>query len=458
MTESDHAAADSTLAQPAPVGRDIATRLPLPDDTRSSAAGESPDAKRPLSPRARLEPERIVPPTRRSKAARHPIIVAGNAVFTFFILIAVVGGGLFAVVKHRFDAPGPLPAEKIVNIPPRQGIRDIADLLTKEGVIEHPATFIATALLAKTREELKFGEYQFPRHASLHDVINIIAENKVVQHQITIPEGLTSEQVVQRVLETSILAGNIKEIPREGSILPESYRFTRGTTREQVLQRMQQAQTRVAQEVWEHRASDLPLRSVQQLVTLASIVEKETGRADERGRVAAVFINRLRQRMKLQSDPTIIYGLVGGKGTLGRPISRSEIDQPTPYNTYVIEGLPPGPIANPGRAALEAAANPARTKELYFVADGTGGHAFSETLEQHQRNVARLRALEQSQRDGTPPPAPAATAAVPSTSAAPTPVAPAPTAAAAPVPPRRPPQMPASRPAAAPTPRQPAAQ
>ena len=233
----------------------------------------------------------------------------------------VVGGGLFAVVKHRFEAPGPLPAEKIVNIPPRQGIRDIADILQQaRGSSTHPLAFIATALLAKTREELKSGEYQFPRHASLHDVINTIAENKVVQHQITIPEGLTSEQVVQRVLETSILAGNIKEIPREGSILPESYRFTRGTTREQVLQRMQQAQTRVAQEVWEHRASDLPLRSVQQLVTLASIVEKETGRADERGRVAAVFINRLRQRMKLQSDPTIIYGLVGGKGTLGRPI------------------------------------------------------------------------------------------------------------------------------------------
>lgn len=147
---------------------------------------------------------------------------------------------------------------------------------------------------------------------------------------------------------------------------------------------------------------DLPLRTPQQLVILASIVEKETSRADERTRVAAVFINRLKQHMKLQSDPTITYGLVGGKGTLGRPILKSEIEQHTPYNTYVIEGLPPGPISNPGRAALEAVANPARTKELYFVADGTGGHAFSETLEQHQRNVARLRALEQGSRDGSP--------------------------------------------------------
>jgi UPF0755 protein len=245
----------------------------------------------------------------------------------------------------------------------------------------------------------------------------------VVQHQVTVAEGLTSEQIVQRLLEADMLAGNIREIPREGSLLPESYRFPRGTPRDQVIQRMQQAQKRIIQEVWDHRAPDLPLRTPEQLVTLASIVEKETGRADERTRVAAVFVNRLKQRMKLQSDPTIIYGLVGGKGTLGRPILRSEIEQPTPYNTYVIEGLPPGPIANPGRAALEAVANPARTKELYFVADGTGGHSFSESLDQHQRNVSRLRALEQQQREG-------ATAAVATDpfAAAPAAAAPAPAA------------------------------
>jgi UPF0755 protein len=335
---------------------------------------------------------------------RHPLVIAGNAVFTVLILIAIAGGVLFVIAKQRFEAPGPLEKEKIVNIPPRLGIRDIADLLVTEGVIDHPLTFVVSALLAKTRDELKFGEYQFARQASLHDVINTIVEGKVVQHQITIPEGLTSEQIVQRLLETDVLSGNIKEIPREGSMLPESYRYSRGTPRDQVIQRMQQAQARIVQEVWDRRMPDLPLRSPQQLVILASIVEKETGRADERTRVAAVFINRLKQRMKLQSDPTIIYGLVGGKGTLGRPILRTEVEQATPYNTYVIDGLPPGPISNPGRAALEAVANPARTKELYFVADGTGGHAFSETLEQHQRNVARLRALEQSQRDGTPPP------------------------------------------------------
>jgi UPF0755 protein len=194
------------------------------------------------------------------------------------------------------------------------------------------------------------------------------------------------------------LNGNIREVPREGSLLPESYKFTRGTPREQVIQRMQQQQRRIVQEIWDHRMADLPLKSPEQLITLASIIEKETGRPEERTRVAAVFVNRLKQKIKLQSDPTIIYGLVGGKGTLGRPIMESEIRQPTPYNTYVIEGLPPGPIANPGRASLEAAANPARTKEIFFVADGTGGHAFAENYEQHQRNVERLRAIERQQR------------------------------------------------------------
>src|SRR5207244_9171787 len=198
-------------------------------------------------------------------------------------------------------------------------------------------------------------------------------------------------------------------------LLPETYNFPRGTTREQAIQRMQQMHRRVLQEIWDRRNPEIPVKTPEALVTLASIVEKETGRPDERSRVAAVFANRLRQRIKLQSDPTIIYGLVGGKGTLGRPIKRSEITQPSPYNTYVIEGLPPGPIANPGRASLEAAANPARTRDLFFVADGTGGHAFTETYDQHQKNVARLRTMEKQIQNDTvepaaddPPPAAAA--------------------------------------------------
>jgi len=229
-------------------------------------------------------------------------------------------------------------------------------------------------------------------------VVETMVEGKVVQHAVTLPEGLTSEQIVRRLLESDILTGNIKDIPREGTLLPESYRFGRGTSREQVIQRMQREQRRALQEVWERRATDLPVRTPEQLVILASIIEKETSKSDERTRVAAVFVNRLKQRKRLESDPTIIYGLVGGKGTLGHPITRSEKETPTPYNTYMIDGLPPGPIANPGRASLEAAANPARTKEMFFVADGTGGHVFAETYDQHLRNVAKLRALEHADR------------------------------------------------------------
>jgi UPF0755 protein len=219
---------------------------------------------------------------------------------------------------------------------------------------------------------------------------------------LTFAEGLTSDQIVARLTENDVLSGDLREHPREGTLLPETYRFTRGTTRTQIIRRMQQEQRRVVQEIWDRRSADLPIKSPEQLVTLASIIEKETGKPEERTRVAAVFVNRLQKKIKLQSDPTIIYGLVGGKGSLGRPILRSEIEHPNPYNTYVIEGLPPGPIANPGRASLEAAANPARTKELFFVADGSGGHVFADNYEAHQRNVARLRVIEQQAQPRAP--------------------------------------------------------
>ena len=386
----------------------------------------------PRSPRTALEPEHVPAPARRSLRARHPIVVIGNAIITFVVLFAIVVGATIMIGKQRLDRPGPLGEDKVVNIPRGAGVRDIADLLVKEGVIDQPWTFVGAVVVRKARDDLKSGEYVFSKQATLGDVIATLLEGKVVQHAFTLPEGLTSEQTIQRLLEADMLSGNIREVPREGSLLPETYKVVRGTPREQVIQRMQQAQRRVVQEVWERRMADLPLRTPDQLVTLASIIEKETGRPEERTRVAAVFINRLKQRMRLQSDPTIIYGLVGGKGTLGRPILKSEIEQPTPYNTYMIDGLPPGPIANPGRASLEAAANPARTKELYFVSDGAGGHVFAETLEQHQRNVAKLRSIE-SQRDSAvgsaaPPQAAAAPAvrSAPVTGPAPTPPAPPP--------------------------------
>jgi len=375
----------------------------------------------PRSPRAALEPEYVPVPTRSSRPsrrARNPLVIVGNAIFTVLILALLSGGGAVVFGKSRFEAPGPLQQDKMVNIPPRLGMMEIADLLRREGVIdEHRLVFVGGVFALKARSELKAGEYVFTKRASVRDVVETIVEGKVVQHQMTIPEGLTSEQIVARLLENDILTGNIKDIPREGSLLPDSYHFHRGFTREQMIQRMRQAQDRLVREVWERRVPDLPVKTPEQLIILASIIEKETSRADERTRVAAVFVNRLKQKMKLQSDPTIVYGLVFGKGSLGHPITKSELQQATPYNTYLIEGLPPGPITNPGRASIEAAASPARTKELYFVADGTGGHVFAETYDQHQKNVARLRVIEHEVRDPSAPdaqsPAPARAPATP---------------------------------------------
>ncbi|MDA9430963.1 endolytic transglycosylase MltG [Bradyrhizobium sp. CCBAU 51627] len=395
----------------------------------------------PRSPRAALEPEQVPPPPKRSERARSPLVVVGNAIITLLLIGMIGAGAAYYYGRQVLESPGPLKEDKVVNIPQRAGKRDIAETLNREGVTDvNPWVFIGAVAALKASSDLKPGEYSFQKNASLRDVIATIVEGKVVQHAVTIPEGLTSEQIVARLSDNDIFTGSVREVPREGTLLPETYKFPRGTPRDQVIQRMQQAHKRVLAEIWERRSPDLPVKTPEQLVTLASIVEKETGKPDERSRVAAVFVNRLKQKIKLQSDPTIIYGLVGGKGTLGRPIKRSEITQPSPYNTYVIEGLPPGPISNPGRASLEAAANPARTRDLYFVADGSGGHAFTETYDAHQKNVAKLRAMEKQIQNDTvepaeePPPAAAAPAAADT----------APTATTPKPPQRKPPVRPAA--------------
>jgi UPF0755 protein len=392
-----------------------------PDQPRASLFGRRPKLRSPaesLQPQAAPPPP---PPPGRKKRREGLSWLSGLLSFLLIAAVVVLAGFGFAMVEAR--KPGPLEADKVVLITRDDDGGSIPDQLERAGIIDSPLWFNLTLLLDGNRGKLKRGEYLFKEHVSLREAEDVLISGKVVLHKVTVPEGLTSDQVVQRLRDNDVFVGGVKEIPREGSILPETYEFERGVARAKVLSVMEAAQAKALDEIWKNRAPDLPIKSPGELVTLASIVEKETGRADERSRVAAVFVNRLKARMKLQSDPTIIYGLVGGKGTLGRPILRSEIEQPTPYNTYVIEGLPPGPIANPGRAALEAVANPARTKELYFVADGTGGHSFSESLDQHQRNVSRLRALEQQQRDG-------ATAAVATdpVAAAPAAAAPAPAA------------------------------
>ncbi|MBN9268258.1 MAG: endolytic transglycosylase MltG, partial [Hyphomicrobium sp.] len=232
----------------------------------------------------------------------------------------------------------------------------------------------------------------------MKDVLETLAQGKAVLYRLSVPEGLTSQQIVARLMAEENLSGEITEVPPEGSLLPDTYRFSRGMARSDILERMKADQKRFLATIWDKRQSDLPFKTIEQAIVLASIVEKETGRADERERIAGVFVNRLKRGMRLQSDPTIIYGIAGGQGTLGRPITRSDIDTPTPYNTYAITGLPPGPIANPGRAALEATLNPAKTKDLYFVADGTGGHNFSETLRDHNAAVQVWRQVERDMR------------------------------------------------------------
>src|SRR5436305_11457159 len=237
----------------------------------------------PRSPRAALEPEQVPPPPKRSERARNPFVVVGNAIITVELVSMIGGGAAYVYGKQKIEAPGPLQEDKIVNIPSRAGMTDIADILQREGVIDNNRwAFIGSVFALKARSELKPGEYAFQKNASLRDVIGIMVEGKVVQHAVTIPEGLTSEQIVARLSENDIFAGTVREMPREGTLLPETYKFPRGTTREQVIQRMQQSQKRVLGEIWERRNPDVPLRTPEQLVTLASIIEKETGKADER--------------------------------------------------------------------------------------------------------------------------------------------------------------------------------
>ena len=369
------------------------------------------------SPNEALQPDTApqppLPPPRRR---RRPIVAVASGILSFIGIAAIALAVAWSLGAEKINAAGPLTADKVVTIAPGTDVSGIVDQLADDGVIESRVMMTAALLMEGSRSSVKAGEYMFKQSASLQDVIDTLVSGKQILHSITIPEGLTSEQVSDRLRDNDVLVGDIKEVPKEGTLMPDTFKFARGTTREQLIRNMQTEQARILKEVWARRSADTPIRSPYDLVTLASIVEKETGRADERPRVAGVFVNRLTRNMPLQSDPTIVYGLVGGKGTLGRGILRSELEQKTPYNTYAITGLPPGPIANPGRAALEAVANPSRTKDLYFVADGTGGHAFADNLDQHRQNVQRWRQIEQDAKDKVAPgttPAPSAPAANP---------------------------------------------
>jgi UPF0755 protein len=334
------------------------------------------------------------PPPREPKRREHGrLVLIGSGLFTTILLITAIAAFGMNFIGTRLHEPGPLSADKPVVV--RAGsAAEIGNTLMNERVIDSGLLFWIGVKMLGVDQRLHEGEFLFPARASIESVIDKLVEGKTIDRFVLIPEGRTSEEVVAALVARDDLSGDIKETPREGTLLPDNYKITRGDSRQRVLTRMAEAQKTALADIWKRRSADLPIKTPQELVVLASIVEKETGKADERPRVAGVFINRLVSKMRLQSDPTIVYGLVGGKGLLGHPLTKDDIAKPTPYNTYAVDGLPPGPIANPGRAAMEAVANPSRTKELYFVADGSGGHVFAETLDQHQRNVARWRQIE----------------------------------------------------------------
>lgn len=321
----------------------------------------------------------------------------GSIVF-LILLAAALGAGGFYFVQENFTEPGPAAEDQVFMLERGLGLIAIARELEEAGLVSDQRIFRLALQVQERGGSLKAGEYLIPASSSMEEIATILEEGKSILHKITVAEGLTSFEIMALVEADPVLVGDMPETPAEGSLLPETYLFTRGTTRKDIVTDMRRAHDAALERLWEARADDLPIDTKEEAVILASIVEKETGLAAERPRVAAVFVNRLRIPMRLQSDPTIIYGITEGKGPLGRPIRRSEIDRPTAYNTYQIDGLPPTPIANPGEAAIAAVLNPPETKDLYFVADGTGGHAFATSLAEHQRNVAKWRRIERARQ------------------------------------------------------------
>jgi UPF0755 protein len=318
--------------------------------------------------------------------------IAAN-VLTILIVVGLVFLGGLGYARQQVTAPGPLAEPMRMTVERGARLTEVADQLAEAGAIESPRLFRLAARYSGKATDLKFGEYEIPAGASVEEVLALVTTGGNVHYNVTVAEGLTTALAIARIEESEFLTGEISEMPAEGSLLPETYSVSRGMTRQELVTRMQADMQAVLDEAWENRAPDLPLKSKEEMLILASIVEKET-RPEEHKKVASVFINRLNRGMKLQTDPTVIYGITLGQGPLGRGLKKSELRAATPYNTYVIPGLPPTPIANPGRESIEAVANPAETPYIFFVADGTGGHAFAETLDEHNRNVANWRKIE----------------------------------------------------------------
>lgn len=311
-----------------------------------------------------------------------------------FTLVFLAGAGVL-YLYYEIQRAGPALEPVTVIVEKGTGLDGIGAAFEAAGAVRSRYWLMAASLAPDDSRPLQAGEYEVPPGASALAIVRLLRDGKVVVHRLTVPEGLAVPEIMRLVEDTAALSGSLPPMPPEGSLLPETYNFTRGENRSAMIDRMRRAMTEALDEAWEKRADDLPFSTREEALVLASIIEKETARDSERRRIAGVFVNRLRKGMRLQSDPTVIYGIVKGQGPLGRAITRSDLDTPTPYNTYTITGLPPGPIASPGRDSIRAAVNPQKHRELFFVADGTGGHAFAETLDDHNANVRRWRALRE---------------------------------------------------------------
>ncbi len=372
----------------------------MSDTTNQSSDNGQPAQKGPIipkSPSEALRPERVPEPPKRSRNARSQVILFLNFVMTMAVVVCIAGLIGFYYAITAYQSPGPLQTNTNFIIRNGAGLAEIATNLERNLIISDARVFrYLTATHLNAGESLKAGEYEIKAHASMNEIMELLKSGKSILYSVSFPEGLTVRQMFDRMLDDPVLEGDLPAaLPSEGSLRPDTYKFSRGTKRSEIIDQMAAAQQKLVDQIWERRDPSPLLKSKEEFVTLASIVEKETGVPDERAHVASVFLNRLAKGMRLQSDPTIIYGLFGGEGKPSdRPIYQSDLKKETPYNTYVIKGLPPTPIANPGKDALEAVANPWKTQDLYFVADGTGGHVFAATLDDHNANVKRWRKLE----------------------------------------------------------------
>jgi UPF0755 protein len=355
----------------------------------------------PKSASEALRPREGTPPPKRSRQSRNQFVVFLNVLISCILLVLIAGGFAVYFGKQAFNEKGPSKTAATFVVKPKTGVNEIANALEDQGLVSDGRLFAIGVRAYGNAKLLKAGEYAIKPDASMHEIMDLLKSGKSILYSLTIPEGLTVEQAFERIAADDVLTGDMPaDLPPEGSLAADTQRFTRGTSRKEVVAKMMAEQKAIVQSIWNKRSPDLPLKSSEEMVILASIVEKETGKPGERPHVAAVFLNRLKKGMRLQSDPTIIYGLFGGKGRpADRPIYQSDKEKSTPYNTYVINGLPPTPIDNPGRAALEAVAHPASSDDLYFVADGTGGHVFSATLAEHNKNVAHWRQLQKDKAD-----------------------------------------------------------